>query len=489
MRTRTPNAVHSLALALCIARVLTACSAELADEEEAPRPHIVFFLADDLGWNDVGYHGSEILTPNIDALAAAGARLAALYASPTCTPTRASLMTGRYPMRLGLQSGVLRPHSRYGLPLGERTLAELLRDAGYETAICGKWHLGFFEPAYRPTARGFEHQYGSYNGAVDYLSKKRLGGIDWHRNDKPLVVRVDGGPAKLVPGEEGYATDLIASEAVRVIENRDPARPLFLFVPFTAPHAPLQPPPEEVARVIASIKGLENPKRRVFAAVVQRMDARIGTVLAALEQSGMREDTLIVFASDNGGDTLFGASNAPFAGGKRGLGEGGLRVPGVVVWPGRIEPHVVHEPVSFVDWLPTLARLAGVDVPAGETDGIDLGPVLFAGQVLEREALLLHLEPDRAAVRSGSWKLVVHGDPTVADNGEPAQVALYDVVSDPGETEDKSALHAELVAGLTERLRAWSSEVAPALGWPNDPPPEGYTPPEVWADDPEDAPR
>jgi arylsulfatase A-like enzyme len=435
----------------------------------------VFFLADDLGWNDVSYHGSEIPTPNIDALAASGARLEALYASPTCTPTRASLMTGRYPMRLGLQSGVLRPHSRYGLPLGERTLAELLQSAGYETAICGKWHLGFFEAAYRPTERGFEHQYGNYNGAVDYLSKTRQGGIDWQRDDVPLVVR-EGAVARLAPGEEGYATDLIAREAVHVIENRDPDRPLFLYVPFTAPHAPLRAPSEDIAR----LSRIEDPNRRLYAAVVHRMDARIGTVLEALERKGMREDTLIVFASDNGGDTQFGSSNAPFSDGKRGIGEGGLRVPGVVVWPGRIQPRAIPSPVSFVDWLPTFAKLAGVDVKATETDGVDLSSILEEGGELERTTLLLHLEPDRGSARSGAWKLVVHGD--LLAEGAPFRATLFDLDRDPAETTDRSADQAGLVQTLTERLRGWSREAAPALGWPNDPPPAGYSAPDVWAD-------
>src|SRR3954453_19167812 len=183
----------------------------------ADRPNIVFFLIDDLGWSDVGFHGGEIKTPNIDKLAAAGARLEAFYVQPVCSPTRAALMTGRYPMRHGLQVGVVRPWAQYGLPLDERTLPQALKDAGYETAICGKWHLGHVRPEYLPTHRGFLHQYGHYNGAIDYFTHVRDGGVDWHRGDHARQ-------------DEGYPTHLVAREAVRIIEKRDPKKPLFLYV-------------------------------------------------------------------------------------------------------------------------------------------------------------------------------------------------------------------------------------------------------------------
>ena len=171
---------------------------------QAPRPDIVVILSDDHGWADVGWHGKEIRTPNLDALAAAGARLEQFYVQPVCSPTRAALLTGRYPMRHGLQVGVIRPWARYGLPLEERTLPQALREVGYTTAICGKWHLGHFEPAYLPTRRGFDHQYGHYNGAIDYNTHTRDGGFDWHRDDQ-------------VCRDEGYSTFLIADEAVRLI--------------------------------------------------------------------------------------------------------------------------------------------------------------------------------------------------------------------------------------------------------------------------------
>src|SRR5205085_5156556 len=177
----------------------------------------------------VSFHNGEIKTPQLDKLAAAGARLEQFYVQPVCSPTRAALITGRYPMRHGLQVGVVRPFAQYGLPLEERTLAQALKEAGYTTAICGKWHLGHFQRDYLPTRRGFDHQYGHYNGALDYFDHTRDGGFDWHRDDK-------------VNRDEGYTTTLVAREAARFITDHKDAKPFFVYVPFNAVHAPLQVP-------------------------------------------------------------------------------------------------------------------------------------------------------------------------------------------------------------------------------------------------------
>src|SRR6476661_2674456 len=206
------------ALVLCAACAIFPALARAADAPPA-RPNILLLVADDMGFGDVGFHGSEIKTPNIDRIAAAGVKLDQWYVQPLCSPTRAALMTGRYPMRHGLQVGVVRPWASYGLPLEERTIAQALHDAGYETAITGKWHLGLIQPEYLPTHRGFDHQYGHYNGQIDYFTHIRDGGFDWHRDDR-------------VNRDEGYSTHLIAKEAVARIEGRDKAKPLFLYVPF-----------------------------------------------------------------------------------------------------------------------------------------------------------------------------------------------------------------------------------------------------------------
>src|SRR5687767_11154240 len=214
-------------LILCAAMLVA--SSVRADDA---RPNVVFILADDLGRNDCGFMGgTQIKTPHLDKLAAAGAKLDAHYVQPVCSPTRAALLTGRYPMRHGLQVGVVRPWAKYGLPLGERTLAEALRSAGYRTAIVGKWHLGHFEPAYLPTRRGFDHQYGHYNGALDYWTHERDGGFDWHQDDK-------------VSRDEGYSTQLLGAAAARFVAEHAGKRPFFLYVPFNAVHAPHQAPDE-----------------------------------------------------------------------------------------------------------------------------------------------------------------------------------------------------------------------------------------------------
>jgi arylsulfatase A-like enzyme len=250
----------------------------------ADRPNVVFILTDDLGREDCGIMGgTQIRTPNLDRLAAAGSRFDAHYAQPVCSPMRAALMTGRYPMRHGLQVGVVRPWARYRLPLGERTLAQALQGAGYATAAFGKWHLGHFEPAYLPTRRGFGRQYGHYNGAIDYFTHVRDGGFDWHRDDR-------------VCRDEGYSTHLLAKEAAAFVAATAGKRPFFLYFAFNAVHAPHQVP-AEYTKPYAHLRG----ERKLYAGMLAATDEAVGTVLAAVERAGVREDTLFVFSSDNGG--------------------------------------------------------------------------------------------------------------------------------------------------------------------------------------------
>ena len=259
------------------------------------QPNIVVILADDLGNADLGYRGSDIKTPNIDALAASGVRAESFYGMPVCTPARAALMTGRYPMRYGLQTLVIFPSHSYGLPTEERTLPQALKDAGYRTAMVGKWHLGHADEKYWPQNRGFDHFYGNLVGEVDYFSKERGGLIDWQRNGQFL-------------NEDGYFTTLIGDEAVRLIDSHDATKPLFLYVASLAPHAPYQAPQAYIDRY----KSVADEKRRTYAAMITALDDQVGRILAALEKRNMRDNTLIVFSSDNGG-----ATSALFATGAR----------------------------------------------------------------------------------------------------------------------------------------------------------------------------
>ena len=335
-------AAAGLGAASIIASRSVGLARQFSGKPPAARPNIVFILADDLGWKDVGYHGGSIKTPNIDKLAAEGTRLEQFYVQPVCSPTRSSLMTGRYPMRYGLQVGVVRPWANYGLPLEERTLAQGLKEAGYATAICGKWHLGHLNSQYLPTSRGFDHQYGHYNGALDYFTHIRDGGLDWHRDDQPLR-------------EEGYTTDLLADESVRLIERHDAARPLFLYVPFNAVHSPFQAPQS----YIDQYRHIQAKNKRIYAAMVTSMDDAIGQIVSALDKRGIRQNTLIVFCSDNGGVASV-SDNGLLRGQKAELYQGGVRVPAVVVWPGVLKAGaVVDEPLHIVDMFPTLLKLAG----------------------------------------------------------------------------------------------------------------------------------
>jgi len=282
--------LRHFALRICTALVGTAllCTAHA----EPAKPNIVHIVADDLGRKDVGFHGSDIKTPSLDQLAAGGARLEQFYAQPMCTPTRAALMTGRYPFRYGLQTAVILSAHTYGLPTDEWLLPQALKAAGYETAIIGKWHLGHADRKYWPRQRGFDYQYGPLIGEIDYFTHKQHGVLDWFRNNRPLK-------------EQGYSTTLIGNDAVRLVERHDAGKPLYLYLTFNAPHTPYQAPREYLDRY----KDIADPSRRAYAAMITAMDEQIGRVLAALERKHMRDNTLVIFQSDNGG-----TRNAMFAG-------------------------------------------------------------------------------------------------------------------------------------------------------------------------------
>jgi arylsulfatase A-like enzyme len=249
----------------------------------AQPPNIVVIVADDLGWKDVGFNGSEINTPHLDALAAGGVTLTDFYVQPTCSPTRAALMTGQSPLRHGIDFAIGK-NSEGSLPLSLTILPQYLAEAGYQSVMVGKWHLGHATTAMLPMARGFEQVYGHYTGGVGYWDHVHGGGLDWHRNGKTLR-------------EEGYATHLQGDEAVRLIRERDRQRPLFLYTAFSAPHLPNEAPAER----IADYADITDEKRRVHAAMVDELDRAIGRIVATLEEEQMLDNTLLWFFSDNGG--------------------------------------------------------------------------------------------------------------------------------------------------------------------------------------------
>ena len=429
-------------------------------------PHIVLIMADDLGWGDVGYHGSEIATPHIDCLAHSGVRLNQFYVQPVCSPTRGALLTGRYPIHLGLQVGVVRPWARHGLPLDELTLPQALQRAGYDTAICGKWHLGHVAPEYLPTRRGFDRQYGHYNGMLDYFTHVRDGGHDWHRDDQPNY-------------DEGYATDLIAAEACRIIAEHHRSRPLFLYVPFNAPHTPLQAPQSHIEQYVH----MNDPNRRTYAAMVTCMDCAVGRITQALEASRFPpEQTLIFFCSDNGGLPQLG-SNGRLRAGKGTLYEGGIRVPAIAVWEGMIGPGtIVDEPLHIVDLFPTLTHLAAADISASKPlDGVDSRETILHGHPSLRDSMLLNVTPFQGALRAGHWKIVHNGQLKANSTGTPAdnKWELFDLREDPWERFDLSRQYPDLFERLKQQLAAYAAAGVPPNITPNRPEID-FKAPRIW---------
>lgn len=421
-------------------------------DENSPRPNIIFFLIDDLGYADCGFNGGKIIrTPRIDELANSGAILTSHYVQPVCSPTRAALMTGRYATKTGVYT-IVRPQAKWGLPLAERTLAQGLQQAGYETAITGKWHLGEFEPAYRPTARGFDHQYGHYFGAIDYFTHLRDGVHDWYRDDKEVH-------------EEGYSTELVANEACRLIEARKSAtskRPLFLYVPFNGVHSPFQVP-ERYMEPYSQLSG----NRRKTAGMLAAVDEAIGRVVDTLKSNGEFENTLIVFSSDNGGPNPGPVSdNGPLKAAKGTLYEGGIRGCAFATWPGRIPAgQKIDVPVHVVDWYPTLLKLAGGNLEQPlPIDGLDLWPVLTNKAESVHDVILMVQSPQRAAVRMGDYKLLRQSAPRAAAakkkkqaKSEDPVLALFNLKNDIGETKNLIAEEPErakrMEAALDKLLR------------------------------------
>jgi arylsulfatase A-like enzyme len=471
-RRLTPD-VPRLIIALLIWPALF-MAANAQRNESTTKPNILLILADDLGYADVGFTGGkDIKTPNLDLLAVGGARLDQFYVQPVCSPTRAALMTGRYPMRHGLQVGVVRPWAQYGLPLDERTLPQSLKEVGYVTALVGKWHLGHFQRAYLPTARGFDRQYGHYNGAIDYFTHIRDGGLDWHRDDSASY-------------DEGYSTHLIAQEAVRFIREVGGSKPFFLDVSFNAVHAPHQVPD----KYTGPYAHLKEP-RRTYAGMLAAMDEAVGQIVAALEEKGLRENTLIVFSSDNGGPAPGQVTdNGYLRSGKATLYEGGVRVAAFTSWKGRIKPGtVVKEPLHIVDWYPTLLKLAGATLTQKlPIDGLDAWPTIAAGKPSPHKEILLNATPDTGAIRAGDWKLVLSGgyNDEVSDIESGRQkasanetVELFNLADDPSE---KTNLADKYPAKVTELRALYATLAAQAVLPKIRPRSPDFKAPKVWGE-------
>jgi arylsulfatase A-like enzyme len=430
--------------------VLTFLTAPCALAQE--RPNIVYILADDLGWNDVGFHHGTLRTPNLDRLAAEGAALNSFYVQPYSSQTRAALLTGRYPMRYGLQTLTISPADRYGLPPEERTLAQLLKESGYRTTFIGTWLLGHAKPDYWPTHRGFEHFYGSLSGQVEPVLRKTAK-ADWRRDERPLK-------------EDGYITELMAREAVSVVGRHDTASPLLLMISFNTPAQYYGAP----KALLDSYRDISEDTRRSYAAAVTALDNAVGQILDALEKRQMRSNTLIVFHSDNGGAVPMrfptgdgdvqkpAADNGVFREGQGSLYEGGVRAAALASWPGKIPPKtVVNEPLHVTDLYVTLATLAGAALEQPKKlDGVDIWPVIARAQRTTRKEIVLNVDDFQGAIRAGEWKLIYH-------SALPSKMELFDIANDPEEADNKAATYPDRAKELLGRLNEYAYDMVPSL--------------------------
>ena len=410
---------------LIVAHQLIAQTGEGTDT----RPNILVFVSDDMGWGQPGFNGgTQVPTPNMDRIANEGVKLTQFYVHPVCSPTRASLLTGRYPWKNGMDD---RPgwDGAFGMLVDERTIAEALRDAGYATWMVGKWHLGQWRREHLPLQRGFDHHYGLYSALIDSYIHDRSGIFDWHRNGRPVV-------------ESGYSTFLLADEAIKLIERHDGSHPFFLYLPFNAIHEPHTAPSEFFRRYIH----LRDPLQR---AMLEAMDVALGRVMDALDRKGVLDDTLIVFLNDNGGPGSAGR-NRPYRGGKGELWEGGIRVPAVLRWPDHIPAGSESDALlHVVDLFPTFAGLAGADVGAGlPLDGVDVWEAIAEGAESPRTEVVHSLD----VIRVGDWKLMKEGAKYL--NWSAGQLRLYNIAEDPYETTNLAAveIEPEKVAELRARL-------------------------------------
>ncbi|MCC9602317.1 sulfatase-like hydrolase/transferase [Stieleria sp. JC731] len=460
---------------------------------EQTKPNIVILLADDLGWNAVGYHNSQYITPNIDSIVQSGMELDQFYVAPMCSPTRAGLMTGRYPIRYGLARAVIPPYRDFGLATDETTLPEALGKEGYKhRGIFGKWHLGHRRAKWHPNARGFTHFHGHYNGAIDYFELSREDVRDWHDNYE-------------ASDEQGYATSLIAKDAsdwIKTVAAED--EPYLCYIPFNAPHSPFQAPDEAIEK-FASLKvpadRKEPTRRQIYAAMIWEMDKGIGQILDAIRQSGEEDNTIVWFLSDNGGVGNIRENNDPLRGSKLTVYEGGIRVPAAIKWPAKIAAgQKFDRTCGYIDIMPTLLDVSGADVGSSSNHPFDGVSLLHAMKdpnstatpdPLDRPWFSYHGQGGEAdehlSVTAGGWKLKVNGPrlksvDQLSDGTNRAE--LFHLEKDPYEkanlVKDHTDIRDQLGAMLVEYRSLQPERSVPEYSQGN----KGFVPPPNWQLDP-----
>jgi arylsulfatase A-like enzyme len=430
--------LHSLAGAAAVAALPSSRASWAAGSRPPHRPNVLLIMADDLGYGDLGVTGrTDYRTPVLDQLARAGVQLTQAYsAAPVCTPTRVALLTGRYPARN--RAGLFEPLTTHpeGLDPEPFTLGRLMKDAGYETALVGKWHLGKL-PQFHPLRHGWDEFYGFLGAAADYTSHVDTESLENLFQDGTETVRTDG-----------YLTDLFTERAVRIV-SRNRAKPLFLNLQYNAPHWPWQAPGDPPYPDSLRWRGGGSPE--TFARMMESMDAGIGRVLEALHRRGLERDTLVIFTSDNGGERF--SHMGPLSHGKMTLYEGGIRVAAMARWPGMIPAGSRTDQVAVtMDWAATLLGLAGAHAPrTAPLDGIDLVPALTGAGAPAGRDLFWRISQRRSqkAMRSGDWKYLQ------TDAGE----FLFDLAADAGEKRDRKADQPAMLAQLKAKYAAWEGEV------------------------------
>lgn len=406
--------------------------------QRSARPNVVIFLSDDMGAADLSCYGSpDIRTPHIDSLARDGVKLTDCYSNgPVCSPTRCGLLTGRYQQRAGIEWALMPADRPKGLEASrDVTLPRIFRDAGYRTGMFGKWHLGW-EKSQRPLAHGFEEFFGILSGNVDmYSHRRREDTADLWEQDEPVE-------------REGYLTELIADRAVRWLE-RVQREPFFLYVPFNAVHWPFNPPNDPASR--RNDINWTSGTRRDYKLMTESMDTAVGRVLKTLEATGTAGNTLVIFTNDNGGERY--SDNRPYFHHKATLFEGGLRVPGLMRWPGRLPARrTTNQVTGSMDFGITVLKAAGLDLPR-RPDGIDMmAAATGRAATIERPFCwrIQRNERRQRAIRRGKWKYILDGSIDM----------LYDLEADPGERNDLFMHHEEVAIRLRKELQDWEKDLA-----------------------------
>lgn len=447
-RRRLLKTLPALALAHYVSAAGNATAAGKGEQ-----PNILFILADDLGHADLGVYGqADFKTPHLDRLAGQGVRLTQAYAnSAVCSATRFALITGRYQYRLrgGLEEPIAGASDTIGLPRTHPTLPSLLKKAGYGTALIGKWHLGYL-PTFGPLKSGYDSFFGNYGGAIDYFT---------HKPGVGPQVKEDLYEGEVPVRQIGYYTDLLGARAVDFVRRQQAGKPFLLSLHYTAPHWPWEGPGDEaVSRDIGDLFHYDGGDVATYGRMVAALDSSIGKVLEALEAQGLADNTIVIFTSDNGGERF--SKTWPLTGQKTELLEGGIRVPAIVRWPGKIAAGQVSSQVAIsMDWLPTLLAAAGTAPdPAYPSDGENLLPVLLGQSAVRERTLLWRYKANaQRAIRSGNWKYLKIG----------GNEFLFDVVRDARERANLARRHPEVFARLKAQWEDWNKEMLPSTAGVN----------------------